>query len=562
MNEIADFFMGTPTGFRLAPGAVTADTLATELARALVSRLDAEHGPRLAPPESPQSRSEESERVVIARLIRRLRISDPPQQFQTVATTVLRWSLNMAAVAWVPRTEAEPVVWSGEVPGLDGESYRTLPAPAGRESLFVFNGTGTESSIVVPPSVRRFALVATGSLGCLVAVNPLADRPIDKTDVERLQFVASLIATQLSNVKIYSDLKGLLFGIIRGLTTAIDAKDTYTSGHSERVARIAVRLGHELGLPPAKLSDLYLAGLLHDVGKIGVDDVVLKKCGPLTPEEHKKIQSHVEIGVTILKDLKMLHHILPAVRHHHESWDGSGYPDKLAGDGIPFEARILAVADAYDVMANNRPYRNRLGLAQIDRILKEGRAVQWDPQVIDALHGSRSDLEAIAVMGVGEELIGAVDLELEHRFQGDVELAVAPQTVSGSAGPGGIGMEVDAQQASHAEQRRTQPDSTSPAQRVLEEFQGFIESIEGDAANVTLENERGERLYGPFPAKDLTEKGLAEGSRFVLRTIDEGEVVRITITQVDSRSFGPREIQEIRREVERDLQGYSTEDDY
>jgi putative nucleotidyltransferase with HDIG domain len=276
------------------------------------------------------------------------------------------------------------------------------------------NDPGAENPMGIPPGVQRFASVAAGSFGYLVAINPLADRAIVRADIERLQFVASLIATQVSNVKIYSDLKELLFGIIRGLTTAIDAKDTYTSGHSERVARIAVRLGHELGLPPAKLSDLYLAGLLHDVGKIGIDDVVLKKCGPLTPEEHKKIQSHVEIGVTILKDIKMLHHILPTVRHHHESLDGTGYPDKLLGDEIPIEARILAVADAFDAMSNNRPYRNRLSLAQIDRILREGRAVQWDPQVIDALYACRSDLEAIGEKGVGESLIGVVDIAVER----------------------------------------------------------------------------------------------------------------------------------------------------
>ena len=146
--------------------------------------------------------------------------------------------------------------------------------------------------------------------------------------VERLQYVASLIATQLANARIYADLKGLLFGVIRGLTAAIDAKDPYTSGHSERVARIAARLGEELGMSPAKRSDLYLTGLLHDVGKIGIDDQVLKKNGPLTPDEFRQIQAHVEIGVTILKDLKKLNHILPGVKHHHESLDGTGYPDQ------------------------------------------------------------------------------------------------------------------------------------------------------------------------------------------------------------------------------------------
>src|SRR5208283_4574838 len=128
--------------------------------------------------------------------------------------------------------------------------------------------------------------------------------------------VASLIVAQSSNARIYAELKELLFGIIRALTAAIDAKDPYTSGHSERVARIAVRLAEELGMPASKRSNLYLAGLLHDIGKIGVDGFLLKNSGPLTPEEYRRIQSHVEIGVTILRDLKKLHHILPGVKHH------------------------------------------------------------------------------------------------------------------------------------------------------------------------------------------------------------------------------------------------------
>jgi putative nucleotidyltransferase with HDIG domain len=249
-------------------------------------------------------------------------------------------------------------------------------------------------------------------MGWLVLVNPLDDGPIGATEVERLQYVASLIETQLANARIYTDLKELLFGIIRALTAAIDAKDPYTSGHSERVARIAVRIAEELRMPPPKRSDLYLTGLLHDVGKIGIDDGVLKKCGPLTPEEFRKIQSHVEIGVTILRDLKKLHHILPGVRHHHESYDGTGYPDRLVGAEIPLEARILAVADSFDAMSSNRPYRRRLSLMQIDEILQKGRGQQWDPQVVDALFACRCDVEAIRQKGLGESLIGAVDVTL------------------------------------------------------------------------------------------------------------------------------------------------------
>jgi HD-GYP domain-containing protein (c-di-GMP phosphodiesterase class II) len=357
-------------------------------------------------------REEKNERAVIGRLIRRLRISDSPQHFQTVATTVLRTSLEMTAVAWVPTDLHDAVIISGAVPGLKSASYRAFPAPAGRESTFVYAVDETVDPPFASPAVRRYAAVAGGSLGWIVAVNPLDDRQISESDVERLQYVASLISTQLANARIYADLKGLLFGVIRGLTAAIDAKDPYTSGHSERVARIAARLGEELGMSPAKRSDLYLTGLLHDVGKIGVDDQVLKKNGPLTPDEFCQIQAHVEIGVTILKDLKKLNHILPGVKHHHESLDGTGYPDRLAGDDIPFEARILAVADAYDAMSSNRPYRKRLSLAQIDKILQEGRNTQWDPDVIDALFACRSDVEAIRQKGLGESLIGAVNVTL------------------------------------------------------------------------------------------------------------------------------------------------------
>jgi HD-GYP domain-containing protein (c-di-GMP phosphodiesterase class II) len=378
-----------------------------QVARRLLQARASERDPELRP-----HASEGDKGVAINRLTRRLRISDPPHHFQTVATTVLRTSLNLTAVAWVPRDPHEQVVVSGEITGLSAQAYRGFHAPAGHDSTILCPDETTAEARGAPPSVRRYASVAAGSLGWLLAVNPLDDREITPEAVERLQHVGSLIVAQLSNAKIYADLKELLFGIIRALTAAIDAKDPYTSGHSERVARIAVRLAEELRMPPAKRSDLYLAGLLHDVGKIGIDDGVLKKTGPLTPEEYKKIQAHVEIGVTILKDLRKLHHILPGVRHHHESLDGSGYPDRLSGEAIPFEARILAVADSFDAMSSNRPYRRRLSLSQIDNILIQGRSVQWDADVIDALFACRSDLEAIRQKGLGESLIGAVDVTL------------------------------------------------------------------------------------------------------------------------------------------------------
>lgn len=368
--------------------------------------------PEVLPQPSGVEGDEECENTVIGRLIRRLRISDAPRDFQALAANVLRTSLKVAAVVWVPKDPHDRVVMSGHVEGVPPQAYRSFPSPSGRDSTVVSRDGDVLIRIGAPLAVRRYASVAAGSLGWLLAVNPLGDRGITSSDVERMQYVASLIATQLSNNRTYGDLKELLFGIIRALTAAIDAKDPYTSGHSERVARIAVRIAEEMGISSPKRSDLYLAGLLHDVGKIGIDDQVLKKADRLTPEEYQKIQAHVEIGVTILKDLKKLSHIIPGVRHHHESLDGTGYPDHLMGEEIPIEARILAVADAFDAMSSNRPYRKRLSLARIDQIFSEGKGVQWDPAVIDALFACRGDLEAIRQKGLGESLIGAVNVTL------------------------------------------------------------------------------------------------------------------------------------------------------
>lgn len=362
---------------------------------------------------SQPDRDEGSEHVVIGRLIRRLRVSEAPDRFHALATNVLRSSLGVEAVAWVPRDSREPVVVSGVLDGMDATSYRSLVQAAPEAGAASADGRAAgRRPRGVPAAVVRYATAAAGSFGWLVAVNTPRGRPFTPAEVERLHYVGALIEAQLANARVYTELKGLLFGIIRALTAAIDAKDPDTSGHSERVARIAVRIAEELAIPSSRRSDLYLAGLLHDVGKIGIDDQVLKKRGPLSEDEYRKIQCHVEIGVNILRDLKKLSHILPSVRHHHESYDGSGYPDRLSGEEIPLEARILAVADSFDAMSSNRPYRRRMSLMQIDEVFRKGRGQQWDPEVVDALFACRADVEAIRQKGLGESLIGAVDVAL------------------------------------------------------------------------------------------------------------------------------------------------------
>jgi HD domain len=370
--------------------------------------LRGEAFPRPASASSP-FRAEGGDRLLTSRLIRRLRVSDPPERFQDLALQALRTALGVSAVAWVPTQVGESTVVIGEVKGMTSREFQALMPSGNADGVLLANG-GSDDDGHSP--IRRMAAVATdvsSPAGWIIAVNPADDRLFATPDVELIQPVASLIGTQRTNGKVYGELKELLFGVIRALTSAIDAKDPYTCGHSERVARIAVRLGEQLGLSANQRGDLYLMGLLHDVGKIGIDDQVLKKTEPLTPEEYRLIQSHVEIGVHILEDLKKLSHLLPGVAHHHEHYNGSGYPGGLAGEAIPFPARILAAADGFDAMSSTRPYRRRLTPLAIDEILRKGSGVQWDSKVIDALFACRADVEAIRQKGLGESLQRAVN---------------------------------------------------------------------------------------------------------------------------------------------------------
>lgn len=360
------------------------------------------------PRSAPTFRGEGGDRLHTARLIRRMRISDAPETFQAIALKALRAAIDVAAVAWVPGPSGEPVVVSGAVEGLRPGDFRALVPVDTESTVSIVNG----GPRTILPCVRRAVVVAASSgaaAGWLVAVNPLDDRPFGSGEVQTLQPVASLIVTHRVNARLYRDLKEMLFGIIRALTAAIDAKDPYTSGHSERVARIAVRIAEELGISSEQRIDLYLMGLLHDVGKIGVDDGVLKKPGPLTPDEYKSIQSHVSIGMTILSDLKKLRHLMPGVASHHENFDGSGYPQQLRGDSIPLVARILAVADAFDAMSSTRPYRKSMTPMKIDEIFRSGAGKQWDPSIVAALFSARADVEKIRQKGIGDSLVAAVD---------------------------------------------------------------------------------------------------------------------------------------------------------
>ena len=243
--------------------------------------------------------------------------------------------------------------------------------------------------------VRQYLAVAIQErehLGWLVAINHEDNAAFSSTEASLLRSVSTILGIHFANRERFEEQANLVADIVRALTTSIDAKDPYTRGHSDRVAQIAVVLARTLGVEDEVMRTLYIGGLLHDVGKIGVDDTVLRKEGKLTEEEYAQIKLHPELGRQILADLKPLQEVLPIVLHHHERWDGNGYPDGIAGEEIELTARITAVADAYDAMTSDRPYRRGMPQEQVEQVLRDGAGSQWDADVVDAYFTARDEI--------------------------------------------------------------------------------------------------------------------------------------------------------------------------
>lgn len=177
----------------------------------------------------------------------------------------------------------------------------------------------------------------------------------------------------------------LFLHVVSSLAGAIDAKDTYTNGHSGRVAEYSKEIAKRFGYSEKEQSDIYIMGLLHDVGKIGVPDAVINKPGKLTDEEFEYIKKHPVVGSQILKNIKEMPKLSVGARWHHERYDGEGYPDGLAGEDIPPEARIIAVADAYDAMTSNRSYREVMPQEKVRQELINGKGSQFDPEFADIM---------------------------------------------------------------------------------------------------------------------------------------------------------------------------------
>jgi len=203
--------------------------------------------------------------------------------------------------------------------------------------------------------------------------------------VDRVELVAR-VRSALRLKRVYDSLDSAE-QVIFALAAAVEAKDPFTQAHTQRVAESARRIGHRLGLSAPDLDALYRGGIIHDIGKIGVPDAILLKPGALDHEEQLRMQAHPIIGESIVAPLKSGADLLPIIRHHHERFDGTGYPDRVAGNDIPRLARIVSVCDAYDALVNDRPYRARRTPRDALAILTEGAGQQWDPEVVGLLVG-------------------------------------------------------------------------------------------------------------------------------------------------------------------------------
>jgi len=226
----------------------------------------------------------------------------------------------------------------------------------------------------------------SGSMvGLMVAINRIDKPDFDSTDVKLFNSVANGCAVFIENGRLFRDLKELFIGSLRALTSSIDAKDRYTRGHSERVAFIsrwiAERLSESEPLEEEQIHKVYLAGLLHDIGKVGIDEAVLRKKGKLTKQEINHIRAHPSIGAGILGEIKQMHDIVPGVLCHHERVDGKGYPNGLVGDQIPLIGKIVGLADSFDAMTSKRVYRDALTVEQAITEIKEGLGTQFDEKV-------------------------------------------------------------------------------------------------------------------------------------------------------------------------------------
>jgi HD-GYP domain-containing protein (c-di-GMP phosphodiesterase class II) len=249
---------------------------------------------------------------------------------------------------------------------------------------------GTIMRVVAKPHERSRLVAVVGE--CVKLLNLVEQQrdlvrklSIDQTKLQRRETLLDTVVKERTKEleESYKKLKAANRQALFGLAEAIEAKDPYTRGHCGRVAAYSLVLAKEVGYPADGLETLEIGAFLHDIGKLGVRDGVLLKPGPLDDAEWQHMREHPVRGFDIVSKIEMLHPIMPAVRSHHERWDGSGYPDKIAANAIPLVARIVAIADAFDAMATDRPYKKALPLEECEAVLLKTAGKMYDPELCE-----------------------------------------------------------------------------------------------------------------------------------------------------------------------------------
>jgi response regulator RpfG family c-di-GMP phosphodiesterase len=221
------------------------------------------------------------------------------------------------------------------------------------------------------------------TIGVLNLVRTTGGDPFSNLDLELINVLASQASISIENVRLYQNLRDNYLKTIRAFALAVEAKDEYTHGHSENVMKFTVMIAERLALPPHEIEQFKYAGLLHDIGKIGVSERILSKPGKLTPQEFDEIKKHPELGSKIIANVPFLKPLVPLVLSHHEFYGGGGYPHGISGDDIPFGSRILSVADSFEAMTSDRPYRKAMPEDVSLGILEAQRGQQFDPAIVD-----------------------------------------------------------------------------------------------------------------------------------------------------------------------------------
>lgn len=276
----------------------------------------------------------------------------------------IRLKLGEGIAGWVAK-EGKPLIVN------DVQKDKRFYRKADETSQYV-----TRNILCVPVKIKGKVI------GVIEAINK-NDGLFTNADLSILTYLADQVAIAIENARLYDELKKTFLDTAEALAEAIEQRDPYTGGHTRRVLNYSVAVGKEMNLSEEELENLKLAAILHDIGKIGVEDRILRKEGPLTNEEFEEMKKHPEIGAEIIRHISSLKGVIPGILYHQERYDGKGYPSGISNGNIPISARIIAVCDTFDAMTTDRPYRKGLGVEKALEELKKFAGIQFDPDVVN-----------------------------------------------------------------------------------------------------------------------------------------------------------------------------------